>query len=207
MKQNKIQMIKVGEIKDNPNNPRLIKNPRFYKLVESIKKFPEMLSIRPIVVDEDNMVLGGNMRFKALQHLKYQEVPVIKVDNLTPEQKEEFIIKDNNHFGEWDIDVLANRYEMDFLLSTGMEEKDLKFFLSEFEEEFYETDDNNAELPIVPKFSESYNAITIFCNNDMDWNWLKNVLEIGKAKDYKTERIKEAHVMTVQKFQEVWKKK
>jgi len=207
IKPKEIEVIPIGEIKENPNNPRLIKNQRFYKLVDSIKKFPEMLSIRAVVIDEDNIVLGGNMRLKALQHLKYTEVPVIRFEGLTKEQKEEFVIKDNNHFGEWDIDMLANQYERDFLLSMGMEEKDLKFFLDEFEEEFYTYDDSNADLPIVPRFGESYNAVTIFCNNEMDWNWLKNVMDIKKMHDYKTERIMESHVLSVQMFQEIWKKK
>jgi hypothetical protein len=202
-----LETIEVHTIQENPNNPRLIKNPRFYKLVDSIKKFPEMLNIRPIVIDENNMVLGGNMRYKAILHLKFKEVIILRAIGLTEDQKNQFIIKDNNHFGEWDIDILANNFDREFLLAMGMEEKELKFFLDEFEQEFYKTDDSNADLPIVAKFGESYNAVTIFCNNDMDWNWIKSVFELGKERDYKSQRIKESQVVSVQKFQQIWKKK
>ena len=89
------QKVKISEIKPNPNNPRIIKDENFKKLVKSIQDFPEMLELRPIVVDDNMVVLGGNMRLKALKELKITEVPIIKANELTEEQKKEFIIKDN----------------------------------------------------------------------------------------------------------------
>jgi ParB-like chromosome segregation protein Spo0J len=97
-----IEKIKIGEIKPNPNNPRVIRDDKFKKLVKSIKDFPQMLAIRPIVIDEDGIVLGGNMRLKACKEAGLVEVPVIKAENLTEAQKKEFIIKDNANFGDWD---------------------------------------------------------------------------------------------------------
>ena len=135
------------------------------------------------------------------------EVPVIVAKGWNNEQKSEFIIKDNNSFGDWDVDLLANQYEKDFLLKMGMEEKELGFFMDQFEEEFYKVDDTNAELPIVAKFSEGYTAVMIFCDNEMDQNWLRNVLKLKKSRDYKTERIKETSVITVKEFQKLWKDK
>ncbi len=195
----------VAELQSNPLNPRMIKSSRFSKLVKSIKDFPEMLETRPIVVDENNMVLGGNMRLKACKQIGMKEVPVVVAKGWSNDQKSQFIIKDNNSFGDWDVDVLANQFEKEFLLQMGMEEKQLGFFMEEFEEEFYKVDDTNAELPIVPKFSEGYTAVMIFCDNEMDQNWLRNVLKLKKARDYKTERIKETSVITVKQFQKLWK--
>ena len=104
------EKIKTSKIKGNPDNPRIIKDERFKGLVQSIKEFPEMLELRPIVVDKDLMVLGGNMRLKACKELKLQEVYITKAENLTEEQKKEFIIKDNASFGEWDYSQLSEWY-------------------------------------------------------------------------------------------------
>jgi hypothetical protein len=98
---------KISEVKLNPNNPRLIKDDNFKKLVQSIKDFPEMLDIRPIVVNADMVILGGNMRFKACKEAGLKEVPIIIADNLTEEQQREFLIKDNVSGGEWDWSLLA----------------------------------------------------------------------------------------------------
>lgn len=103
-----IEKINIELIKNNPSNPRTIKNDKFKKLVSSIKEFPQMLEIRPIVVDENNMVLGGNMRLKACKDAGLKEIFIIKADNLTDEQKKQFIIKDNSSFGDWDWSVLQN---------------------------------------------------------------------------------------------------
>jgi hypothetical protein len=98
---------KLSDIKLNPNNPRLIKDDKFTKLVQSIKDFPEMLDIRPIVVNSDMVILGGNMRFKACKEAGLKEVPIIIADSLTEEQQREFLIKDNVSGGEWDWSLLA----------------------------------------------------------------------------------------------------
>jgi len=102
----KIQTIKINEIKLNPNNPRLIKDDKFNKLVQSIKDFPEMLNIRPIVVNDDMVILGGNMRFKACKEAGLKEVPIIKASGLSAEKQREFLIKDNLAGGEWDFELL-----------------------------------------------------------------------------------------------------
>jgi hypothetical protein len=113
--------VKISEIKPNPKNPRLIKDEKFKKLVKSIKDFPQMLELRPIVVDENNIILGGNMRFKALKEAGYTEVSIVRANDLTSEQKDEFIVKDNVGFGEWDWDSLANEWEVDKLEEWGLD--------------------------------------------------------------------------------------
>ena len=116
-----IKIIDIEKIKENNANPRLIKDDKFTKLVNSIKELPEMLSIRPIVVNADMMVLGGNMRLKACKAAGLKQVPIIIADNLTEEKQKEFIIKDNVGFGEWDWEILANEWNEDELAGWGLD--------------------------------------------------------------------------------------
>lgn len=115
--------MKLSDIHSNPSNPRLIKDDRFKKLVKSIEEFPKMMALRPIIIDADGMILGGNMRFKALKELKYKDVPdewVKRADSLTDEEKQRFIIEDNVPFGEWDFGLLGD-WDKDLLLEWGLE--------------------------------------------------------------------------------------
>ena len=111
----KTQTVKINEVKSNPNNPRIIKDDKFKKLVASIKELPQMLELRPIVVNEDMVVLGGNMRLKACKEAGLKEIPIIKASELNEEQQRAFIIKDNVGFGEWDWDALANEWDAEQL--------------------------------------------------------------------------------------------
>ena len=114
----------IKDIKQNPNNPRIIKDDKFKKLVKSIREFPQMMELRPIIVNEENIIQGGNMRYKALIELKYNEIPdnwVKKASDLTPEQWREFVIKDNVGFGEWDYELLANDFNSDDLVNWGLD--------------------------------------------------------------------------------------
>ena len=115
------QQVKISKVKGNPNNPRVIKNDKFKKLVKSIQEFPEMLKLRPIVVDEDFMVLGGNMRLKASKDAGLKEVWIEVAEGLTEEQKKEFIVKDNVGFGEWEWDMLANEWDSVQLAEWGLD--------------------------------------------------------------------------------------
>lgn len=114
-------LVKISEIKVNPNNPRFIKDEKFSKLVKSIKEFPKMLEIRPIVVNADMIVLGGNMRLKACKEAGLKQIPIIKAEDLTEEQQKEFIIKDNVGFGEWDWDMIANEWDAEELGEWGLD--------------------------------------------------------------------------------------
>ncbi len=117
----KIQKVKLNEIKNNPNNPRILKDDKFKKLVKSIQDFPKMLEIRPIVVNSDMIVLGGNMRLKACKEAGLKEVSIIFADDLTEEEQRQFIIKDNVGFGEWDWEQLANEWDADKLEDWGLD--------------------------------------------------------------------------------------
>ena len=113
-------IVKLTDIKVNPNNPRLIKDYKFKQLVQSIKDFPEMLNIRPIVVNKDMIILGGNMRYKACKEAGLKEIPIIVVD-LPEDKQREFLIKDNVSGGEWDWDVLANEWDSEELEIWGLD--------------------------------------------------------------------------------------
>ena len=119
-------IVKISEVKPNPNNPRLVKDEKFAKLVQSIKDFPQMLELRPIVVNDDMIVLGGNMRLKACKEAGLKEVHIIKASQLTEEQQREFIIKDNLGYGEWDWEIIANEWDADKLNEWGMDIPDFK---------------------------------------------------------------------------------
>ena len=136
----KSELIPISKVKANPNNPRIIKDEKFKKLIKSIQEFPQMLEIRPIVVNEEMIVLGGNMRLKACQEAGLKEVHIIKASELTEEQQKEFIIKDNVGFGEWDWNDLANNWDSDKLEEWGLD-------IPGFEAEVLEAEEDNFEVP------------------------------------------------------------
>jgi hypothetical protein len=133
-----IMMAKISDIKPNAENPRVIKDDKFKKLVKSIQDFPEMLSVRPIVVNESWTVLGGNMRLRACIEAGLKEVPIIEVTSFTPEQEREFVIKDNSSFGEWDWDVLANEWD-----ALPLEDWGLQTFKVDFQPNVMPSIDNS----------------------------------------------------------------
>lgn len=132
------QVIPLSKIKSNPNNPRVIRDEKFEKLVNSIKEFPKMLEIRPIVVNDDMVVLGGNMRLKACKEAGLKEVSIIKASELTEEEQRQFIIKDNVGFGEWDWELLANEWDQEELEQWGLDLDLSNVIEEEAEEDDYE---------------------------------------------------------------------
>jgi len=135
--------MKLSKIKPNPNNPRIIKDDKFKKLVKSINDFPKMMSLRPIVVDENFIVQGGNMRLKALQEIGFKDIPdewVKQVSDLNEDEKKQFIIKDNVGFGEWDWDDLANNWDAEQLTEWGLD-------IPNFEAEVLEAEEDNFSIP------------------------------------------------------------
>jgi ParB-like chromosome segregation protein Spo0J len=150
----KVDKVKISEVKNNPSNPRLIKDDKFRKLVKSIQEFPQMLELRPIVVDENNIVLGGNMRLKACKEAGMKEVYIVRAENLTELQKDEFIVKDNVGFGEWDWDILANEWDTEKIQDWGL---DLPVILDSSDDDLKDlssTIDNLYRIEIVCKDEE-----------------------------------------------------
>jgi DNA modification methylase len=173
------QLIKLNKIKSNPNNPRIIKDVKFKKLVTSIKEFPEMLEKRPIVVDENLIVLGGNMRTKACKEAGLKEVWVDIVDNWSEEQKKEFIIKDNSGFGEWDWDVLANEWDADKLNDWGL---DLPPMFNELEaEEDDYTEPDNMQVDVVLGDLIEIGEHRLLCGDSTDADQVAKLMNGEKA--------------------------
>ena len=171
-----IQKVKIQEVKLNPNNPRLIKDDNFKKLVQSIKDFPEMLDIRPIVVNADMVILGGNMRFKACKEAGLKEVPIIVADNLTEEQQREFLIKDNVSGGEWDFEMLSNEWNVDQLEDWGLD-----IPIDEKIDKLEDGEEILLEQAIQLKPKRQY--VVIMCNEEnTDWDELKEILNLPTVK-------------------------
>lgn len=143
------QLVKLSQVKSNPNNPRLIKDDKFEKLVNSIKEFPKMLELRPIVVNDDMVVLGGNMRLKACKEAGLKEVYIIKASELTEEEQRQFIIKDNVGYGEWDWDMLANEWDNDKLEEWGLDVPNFEAEVLEAEEDDFAVPEGGIETDII----------------------------------------------------------
>jgi hypothetical protein len=173
--------VNIKQVKANPNNPRIIKDAKFQKLVKSIQEFPDMLNKRPLIVftdvDGKYCVLGGNMRLKALNELKYDTVPIVLADEWTEEQKAQFLIKDNVGFGEWDWDQLANEWDAEKLDDWGL---DLPIDLDAIKA--------TKDIPDIGEieFSEEllleHNYIVLYFDNAMDWEVAQEIYGLNKVK-------------------------
>jgi len=168
--------MKLSEIKPNPNNPRIIRDEKFEKLVKSIKEFPEMLEKRPIVVNTDMVVLGGNMRLKACKEAGLKEIPVIIAD-WTEEQQREFIIKDNVGFGDWDWDELANTWDAEELNAWGL---DVPFTDDDIEEMKNPTN-QSSENPFAMELDRESNYIVLKFDTDIDWIQAKTLFNLSSV--------------------------
>jgi DNA modification methylase len=166
----KTQKVKISEVKSNPNNPRLIKDDKFAKLVKSIKEFPKMLEIRPIVVNADMIVLGGNMRLKACKEAGLKEVSIIFADDLTEDEQKQFIIKDNVGFGEWDWEQLANEWDADNLQDWGLDIPDfeIKEELSAEEDDYEMPDEVQTDIVLGDLFEIGDHRLLCGDSTDID---------------------------------------
>ena len=171
----KTEQVNISEVKPNPNNPRIIKDDKFAMLVQSIKDFPKMLEIRPIVVNADMIVLGGNMRLKACKEAGLKKVHIIKADDLTEEQQREFIIKDNVSGGEWDWEQLANEWNSEDLDKWGLDVVGFDLDGEKFGEDFTLPDGDKAPFQQMT-----------FTLADEQATVIKNAIEdIKKTDEYK----------------------
>ena len=158
--------LKINEIQSNVSNPRIIKDQKFKQLVKSIKDFPEMLELRPIVIDENNIILGGNMRHKACIEAGLKEVPVKVAKGLTVEQKQEFIVKDNVSFGEWDWAMLGNEWDSTHIKDWGLD------VWQNIDDDINKVNrgDENSEWVGMPEFEAADNTLKIIIHfeNEQD---------------------------------------
>ena len=177
-----VQVIDINKIQGNRENPRVIKDDKFKKLVRSIQEFPEMLNLRPIVVNQDMVILGGNMRHKAAKDAGLKEIPIIIAENLDEAKEREFIIKDNVGFGEWDWDALANLWEPDELYDWGLD-LPLDFETVEeaeaLEDDFEVNDDIETDIVIGDLFEIGEHRL--LCGDSMDSDAVAKLMNGKKA--------------------------
>ena len=171
----------INEIKPNPNNPRIIKDNKFKQLVKSIQDFPQMLELRPIVIDENNMVLGGNMRLKACIEAGLTDVPVKQAKDLTEEQKREFIIKDNVAFGEHNWDELANSWNVEELVEWGLDIPNFDVNNLEAEEDDFAVPDGGTETDIVLGDLFEIGEHRLLCGDSTDSDQVAKLMNGQKA--------------------------
>jgi DNA modification methylase len=171
----------INEIKPNPNNPRIIKDDKFKKLVKSIQDFPQMLELRPIVIDENNIVLGGNMRLKACIEAGLTDVPVKQAKELTEEQKKEFIVKDNVGYGEWDWDDLANNWDEQLLTEWGLDIPNFDANVLEAEEDDFAVPDGGIETDIVLGDLFEIGEHRLLCGDSTDSDQVAKLMNGQKA--------------------------
>ena len=178
-----IEKVKISQVKNNPNNPRVIKNDDFRKLVKSIKEAPWMLQLRSIIVNDDNVVLGGNQRLRACKEAGLKEVYIIKASSLTEEQQREFIVKDNLSSGEWDWDALANEFEIEDLENWGLN-------LPLGYDEIKDTKDipDTGEIEFSEELFLEHNYIVLYFDNALDWEVAQEKYNIKKVKTPVTEK-------------------
>lgn len=176
----KTEQIAISKIKLNPSNPRVIKDDKFQKLVQSIRDFPEMLEIRPIVVNSDMIILGGNMRLKACKEAGLKQVPVLKVSQLSIEKQREFIIKDNVGFGEWDWSMIANEWDVDQIKDWGLDVPDFAI-APEAEEDDYEVPDGGIETDIVLGDLFEIGEHRLLCGDSTDSDQVARLMNGEKA--------------------------
>jgi len=154
--------MKLADIKLNPNNPRYIKDEKFEKLKKSIEEFPKMMTLRPLVVNNDNIVLGGNMRLKALTELGYKEIPdewVKNANELTTEEQRRFIIADNIGFGEHDWEMLQTEWDVNELAEWGL---DMPIEWEDDENEVTEGYNKKIEAPIYEPQNKKPDIKTLY---------------------------------------------
>ena len=181
-----IHEVKISEVKKNPNNPRTIKDDKFAKLVQSIREFPEMLRLRPIVVNDDMVVLGGNMRLKACKEAGLKVVPIIKASDLTEDQQRQFIIKDNVGFGEWDWEMLANEWDADKLGEWGLDLPDMDVKVIDAEEDDFDVPDGGIDTDIVPGDLFEIGAHRLLCGDSTDADAVERLMN-GENADMLTD--------------------
>ncbi len=203
----KVRNYKITDLKKAEYNPRQLKKEQYLQIKKSIETFG---FAEPLVInthkDREGVIIGGHQRFRIAKDLGFREVPCVELD-LEPEKEKELNIRLNKNTGEFDFDLLANLFDKEFLLDVGFKEGELGMFLDDYEDEFYKIDDTNAEMPVIPKFSEKYDCVIITSDNEIDTTYLETVLEISKAQSYKNQHMGKAMVLTVKDFQKLWASK
>lgn len=166
--------LNIKEIKNNPNNPRFIRDEKFKKLVKSLQDFPEMLEVRPVVINMENIIIGGNMRYRAMKEAGWTEVPVDQVD-WSEDKQREFMAKDNISVGEWDFDMLANEWDKDYLEAMGLDMPESKI------DELEDGEEIEFEQSVQIEPPQEY-IIILADPNSIEWEEMKEKLKLNMVR-------------------------
>lgn len=199
-----MERLQLDDIYDAEYNPRKLSRAARKQIGESLDKFS---LVDPLIVNRrknGKLVLVGGHQRKTLLKEKGVTSAQCVVLTLSLKDEKELNLRLNKNNAEWDMDILKAEFDLDMLTAVGFEESEIGSISDEYEKEVMKHDNSNCEMPIVPKFSESYGVLTIYYKNDLDENWLRNALGLEKKKDYKSNRIKEAWVMDVKELQKKW---
>lgn len=185
-------------------NPRKISPKEYEDIKASIKRFglvdPAIVNINK---DRYNIIIGGHRRTEVAKDLGYTQMPCVEVD-LTLEKEKELNVRLNKNTGSFDENLLSLHFTKDFLKEIGFGESELKMFLTDFEKKFSQFDNSNCAYPLVPKFSEKYDAVIIVSKNEIDTTFLESALQIEKSQSYKNQRTGKAMIISVEHFKKVW---
>ncbi|MBE6310543.1 MAG: hypothetical protein E7080_05775 [Bacteroidales bacterium] len=190
-----------GQLKGLPKNPRFVRDYRFEATKRSIEESPEMLELRELIVypyaDGRYIVVCGNLRLRACKELGHKEVPckVLKSET-TPEKLREYATKDNVNFGENDLDIMQNEWNISELQNWGVEFAPEKKS-DEFKERFDAITDDTAIYPLIPKYDEKHELFIIASSNEVDSNWLRERLGMQRMKSYKTGKVSKSNVIDI----------
>lgn len=206
MSENKLKIVyrKVEDLIPAEYNPKKCSAKEFEDIKASIKRFG---FVDPIIInmhkDRMNIVIGGHQRLKVAKEIGLDVVPCVEMDLPLDKEKELNIRLSKNH-ASIDDELLTKYFQKDFLKDVGFVDSELKMFLSEFEKKFNQADNTNCAYPIVPKFSEKYDAVIIVSKNMIDTTFLETALEIQTSQSYKNQRTGKAMIISVEQFKKVW---
>jgi hypothetical protein len=205
-KELKIHYVKVDDLIESEYNPRKINPKQKKELIDSITKFGlrEPLKVNSFP-GRENVLISGHQRFNVAKSLGFETVPVT-YEYVNLQDEKEMNLRWNKNGGEFDMELVNDLVDRELLLTIGFANKELPTLYTDFEQEFNDIDESNPVYPITPKFNEKYDFVMIFASSEMDFTWLKNVLEIEREKDYNSNYVGEGRVITIKKFQELYTK-
>lgn len=205
----KIVYRELSELVEPDYNPRKINAKQKNDIRKSLTEFG---FVQPLVINtyegRENIIIGGNQRKRIAELIGLETAPCIEV-SLDFEKEKELNLRLNKNQAEFDVTLLNEYFEKDFLYNVGFSIKEVGAIESEFDKKFKGIDTLNSVYPIVPKFDEKYDYVMIFCKSEMDFTWLRNTLNVERKKDYKNNNLGECRVIDVKEFQklvEEWKK-
>lgn len=207
MKDLEVKYRKISELVSPDYNPRKASPKEEEDIKTSIREFgfldPVIVNVHP---ERKNIMIGGNRRVKVYAEMGGKKVPCVEVSIGDIEREKELNLRLNKNTGSWDESKYKDNFSKELMMKVGFKESELKMYLSDFEEKINSITNADAAYPLIPKFSEKYDAIIIVSTNEIDTHYIEQALSLGKMKSYKNEKVGKTHVIDVKHFKEQWQK-